>query len=325
MAEPKLIILVPAYNESERIAPVLRDYATYFRDEYDGGFEIVVVLNGCSDNTREVVEVEAEDFPEIRQIEFKDAIGKGGALIEGLKLAEECELIGFTDADGATDPKSFLNLVRQCDEHDCVIGSRRMKDSQIHQLQPTKRIAASKVYHRIVQTFFGMDIMDTQCGAKVFKSEAIRKIHPSLHTADMAVDVNILFCLKRAGFTILEAPVEWTDKIGTKVRYFRSSMAMLLSLIRLRLVYSPFYKLLAPLRPLEGWVYKKLRNPPPLRPKRVEDEKEEAGDKEDEPKESEDDSDTPEKGVDRDGAKEPKSEKQGKKLKAPNSGAPPEH
>jgi len=269
MAESKLIILVPAYNESERIAPVLREYATFFREEYDGEFEIVVVLNGCSDNTREVVEIEARDYTEIRQIEFKDAIGKGGALIEGLKLADECDLIGFTDADGATDPKSFLSLVRQCGERDCVIGSRRLKDSQIHQLQPTKRIAASKVYHVIVQTFFGMDIMDTQCGAKVFRSEAIRKIHPSLHTADMAVDVNILYSLKRAGFTILEAPVDWTDKIGTKVRYFRSSMAMLLSLIRLRLVYSPFYQMLAPLRPLEGWVYKKLRNPPPLRPKRV--------------------------------------------------------
>ncbi len=271
MAEPKLIILVPAYNESERIAPVLREYAEFFRGEYDGVFEIVVVLNGCSDNTREVVEAEAKVYSEIRQIEFKDAIGKGGALIEGLKLADECDLIGFTDADGATDPKSFLGLVRLCDEHDCVIGSRRLQDSKIHQLQPTKRIAASKVYHRIVQTFFRMNIQDTQCGAKVFQSEAIRKIHTSLHTADMAVDVNILYSLKRAGFSIHEAPVEWTDKIGTKVKYFRSSLAMLLSLIRLRLVYSPFYGLLAPLRPLEGWVYRRLRNPPPLPPKRADE------------------------------------------------------
>lgn len=275
MSEPKLIILVPAYNESERIAPVLRDYANYFRKEYDGSFEIVVVLNGCSDNTREVVEAEAKEFSEIRQIEFKDAIGKGGALIEGLKLAEECELIGFTDADGATDPGSFIRLVKLCGEHDCVIGSRRLPDSRIHQTQPTNRIAASKIYHMIVEFLFGMKIQDTQCGAKMFRSEAIMKIHPSLHTADMAVDVNILYSLKRAGFSIHEAPVEWTDKIGTKVKYFRSSMAMFLSLVRLWVVYSPFYKLLAPLRPLEGWVYKKLRNPPPLPPKRADAKKDE--------------------------------------------------
>ncbi len=274
MAEPKLIILVPAYNESERIAPVLRDYAGFFKREYDGDFEIVVVLNGCSDNTREVVDEVAQSFSEIRQIEFRDGIGKGGALIEGLKLADECELIGFTDADGATDPKSFLSLVRLCRAHDCVIGSRRLKDSVIHQLQPTNRIAASKVYHLIVELFFGMKIKDTQCGAKVFRSEAIQKIHPSLHTADMAVDVNILYSLKRAGFEIHEAPVEWTDKFGTKVKYFRSSMAMFLSLVRLRLIYSPFYGMLSPLRPLEGWVYRKLRNPPPLLAKRVEDEDE---------------------------------------------------
>lgn len=272
MSEPKLIILVPAYNESERIAPVLRDYAQYFRKEYDGAFEIVVVLNGCSDNTREVVETEAKVFSEIRQIEYKDAIGKGGALIEGLKLAEECDLIGFTDADGATDPESFIGLVKLCKEHDCVIGSRRLPGSKIHQTQPTNRIAASKIYHVIVEFLFGMKIQDTQCGAKVFKSESVIKIHPSLHTADMAVDVNILYSLKRAGFSVHEAPVEWTDQIGTKVKYFRSSMAMFLSLVRLRLVYSPFYRLLAPLRPLEGWVYKKLRNPPPLPPKRADDE-----------------------------------------------------
>lgn len=278
MSEPKLIILVPAYNESERIAPVLRDYAQYFRKEYDGSFEIVVVLNGCFDNTREVVETEAREFPEIRQIEFKDAIGKGGALIEGLKLAEECELIGFTDADGATDPESFMSLVKLCKEHDCVIGSRRLPGSKIHQLQPTNRIAASKIYHLIVKSLFGMGIQDTQCGAKLFKSEAVKKIHSSLHTADMAVDVNILYSLKRAGFLIHEAPVDWTDKIGTKVKYFRSSMAMFLSLVRLRLVYSPFYKLLAPLRPLEGWIYKNLRNPPPLPPKRA-DEEEDEGEK----------------------------------------------
>jgi len=288
MAEPKLIILVPAYNESERIAPVLRDYAGFFNREYDGEFEIVVVLNGCSDNTREVVDEVAKSFSEIRQIEFKDAIGKGGALIEGLKLADECGLIGFTDADGATDPGSFLSLVRLCRDRDCVIGSRRVKDSVIHQLQPTNRIAASKVYHLIVEFFFAMKIKDTQCGAKVFQSEAIRKIHPSLHTADMAVDVNILYSLKRAGFEVHEAPVEWTDKFGTKVKYFRSSMAMFLSLVRLRLIYSPFYGMLAPLRPLEGWIYRKLRNPPPLRPKRVEEEEAEIDDPAEEEDENED-------------------------------------
>jgi hypothetical protein len=70
--------------------------------------------------------------------------------------------------------------------------------------------------------------------------------------------------LKRAGFCILEVPTEWTDQAGSKVVLFHSSLVMFLSAVRIRLIYSPFYKWLRPLRPLEGWIYKKLRAPQPL-------------------------------------------------------------
>jgi hypothetical protein len=70
--------------------------------------------------------------------------------------------------------------------------------------------------------------------------------------------------MKRAGFKILEMPTEWTDKAGSKVALGRSSLTMFLSVVRVRLIYSPFYKMLRPLRPLETWVYKKLSAPLPL-------------------------------------------------------------
>ena len=80
----------------------------------------------------------------------------------------------------------------------------------------------------------------------------------------MAFDINLLVAIKRAGFRIREVPTEWTDKAGSKVALGRSSFTMLLSVVRIRLIYSPFYKWLRPLRPLEGWIYKKLRAPQPL-------------------------------------------------------------
>src|SRR5678815_5046453 len=112
-----------------------------------------------------------------------------------------------------------------------------------------------------------MGIRDTQCGAKVMRRQAIEKIHSSLRIADMAFDVNLLYSLKHAGFTILEVPTEWTDKIGSKVSsaLFRASLTMFLSVLRIRLIYSPVYPSLRPLRPLETWIYKKLRAPPPRR------------------------------------------------------------
>ena len=111
-----------------------------------------------------------------------------------------------------------------------------------------------------------MNIHDTQCGAKVMKREVVEKIHPFLRIADMAFDINLLVSIKRAGFRILEVPTEWTDQAGSKVVLIHSSLTMFLSTLRVRLIYSPFYRWLRPLRPLEGWIYKKLRAPAPLPP-----------------------------------------------------------
>lgn len=265
MTSPSVLLLIPAYNEENRIEPVLRDYARYFQQQYQGKFQLIVVLNGCRDNTLGVVQHVAKEFPSVGWLEFKDPIGKGGALIEGLKLAPMADLIGYVDADGATPPHAFLDLIKRIENFDCVIGSRWLPGAVLHQEQSGKRQFASRVFHTIVQGLFWMNIRDTQCGAKVIRRAAVEKIHPLLLTADMAFDINLLYSLKRAGFRILELPTEWTDKIGSKVVLGNTSLTMLLSVIRIRLIYWPWlYKCLRPLKPLEAWLYKKLRAPLPL-------------------------------------------------------------
>ncbi len=263
MTDPSLLLLIPAYNEERRIEPVLRDYGRYFKENYHGEFQLVVVLNGCRDNTIGVVRRVAAEFPSIRPLEFPDPIGKGGALIEGLRLAPLGEVIGYVDADGATPPRAFHELVKRIGEADCVIGSRWMEGSVLHVEQTSRRQFASRVFHFIVEFFFGMGIRDTQCGAKAMRRQAVEKIHSHLRIADMAFDINLLYSLKSEGYTILEVPTEWTDKIGSKVSLFRTSLVMFLSVVRIRLIYSPFYRWLRPLRPLEAWIYRKLRAPQP--------------------------------------------------------------
>jgi glycosyltransferase involved in cell wall biosynthesis len=265
VTEPSLLLLIPAYNEERRIEPVLRDYGRYFQEHYHGKFQLVVVLNGCKDNTLGVVQRVAEDFPAISALEFQEAIGKGGALIEGLRLAPLADLIGYVDADGATPPHAFHDLVKNIGGVDCVIGSRWLPGAVLHVEQSGRRQFASRVFHLVVQCFFLMNIRDTQCGAKVMRREAVERIHSSLRIADMAFDINLLYSLKRAGYHIREVPTEWTDKIGSKVTLVGTSLVMFLSVVRIRLIYLPWlYKLLRPLRPLEGWVYRKLRAPAPL-------------------------------------------------------------
>jgi glycosyltransferase involved in cell wall biosynthesis len=264
VTEPSLLLLIPAYNEERRIEPVLRDYGRYFKEHYQGKFQLVVVLNGCKDDTIGVVRRVAADYPAISALEFSEAIGKGGALIEGLKLAPLADLIGYVDADGATPPHAFHELVKHIAGVDCVIGSRWLPGAVLHVEQSGRRRFASRGFHRIVQALFGMNLRDTQCGAKVMRREAVDKVHSSLRIADMAFDINLLYSLKRAGYRILEVPTEWTDKIGSKVTLFRTSLVMFLSVLRIRLIYWPrLYRFLRPLRPLEGWVYRKLRAPPP--------------------------------------------------------------
>lgn len=258
---PSLLLLVPAYNEEARIEPLLRAYGAYFRKSYAGKFQMVVVLNGCRDNTQGVVEKVAKDYPEISFLNFAAPIGKGGALIEGLKLAPLADCVGYVDADGATPPHAFHDLVKYLGEAECVIGSRWIEGAKLHQAQSGQRRFASRCFHFAVQTLFGMGIKDTQCGAKVLRREVVEKIHASLCIADMAFDINLLYAVKRAGYRIREVPTEWTDQAGSKVSLGRTSSVMLLSVIRLRLIYSPIYRLLRPLRPLEVWLYRKLRAP----------------------------------------------------------------
>jgi glycosyltransferase involved in cell wall biosynthesis len=262
---PSLLLLIPAYNEERRIAPVLREFALYFRANYAGTFRIVVVLNGCRDNTLGVVERVQQELPEIEHLNFLDPIGKGGALIEGLKLAPNADLIGYVDADGATGPAAFLRLAGLTDQADCVIGSRWLPGSVLHQSQTRLRRFFSRVFHAVVELFFRMHIVDTQCPAKVMRRAAVERVHSALRIADLAFDVNLLYALKREGFRVMEVPIEWTDKFGSTVTrsLLRSSLVMFLSVLRLRLIYSPLYKWLAPLRPLERWIYVKLRAPPP--------------------------------------------------------------
>jgi glycosyltransferase involved in cell wall biosynthesis len=255
------LLLIPAYNEERRIGPVLRGYAEYFPKHYEGNFRMVVVLNGCRDNTLGVVQAVAADFPLISWVVYPDPIGKGGALIEGLKLAQVEDLVGYVDADGATEPPAFLDLVRRVGEADCVIASRWVPGAVLHQMQSGQRRFASRCFHFIVQLLFRMNIRDTQCGAKVLRRTVVEKIHDSLCIADMAFDINLLYLVKRNGFSVLEVPTVWTDKTGSKVNLFRTSLTMLLSVIRLWSIYSPFRRLRPLFAPAENWLYRKLRAP----------------------------------------------------------------
>lgn len=256
---PKLMLIIPAYNEEKRIRATLEAYAGYFsqQDKYD--WRILVVLNGCRDSTAREVATVSEKYPQVTMEDFPGAIGKGGAIIEGLKRVGDAELIAFTDADGATPPASFYTLLDACEHCDIAVGSRWLRESIVHKKQGKRRRFFSRGFNVLVNGFFFLGMKDTQCGAKAFHKEAIEDRLEGLVLTDMAFDVNLLFLIKKSGGVILEVPTEWTDQAGSTVHLVRTSLSMALSLVRLRWIHSPLQGLHPYFLPVEQFIYRKLR------------------------------------------------------------------
>jgi len=237
---PCYSIIIPAHNEEQRISATLRDYAEKFSDG-----EILVVLNGCTDNTAAIVANMQMQHPNISQIDISAAVGKGGAVRAGF-LAARAPLIGFADADGATSAGEMRRLFALSEDVDGIIGSRWAKDARIESKQPLMRRFASRVFNRIVRILFGLPFHDTQCGAKVFKADVLRGVIAHIETSNMAFDVDLLFACKNIGAVIKEVPTTWSDVPGTQVRLAATSAKMLAALVRLRIRHS-FLRVIVPL------------------------------------------------------------------------------
>ena len=212
-----LSIVVPAYNEEKRIRPTLEEYAAHFAPIYGDGFEIVVVLNGCRDDTRGVVESVARDAPRVRLIEFVRPMGKGGAIWEGFASARGRRL-AFVDADNMVRAPEAEKLVRALDTHDVAIADR-FSGSGDEGDQPLARRLIGLASRLWVRWFLGLPYSDTQCGAKAFRAAAWRAVAPSIVEHGWAFDLDALAHVHRLGFSVAEVQVRWHHvSEGSKLR-----------------------------------------------------------------------------------------------------------
>ena len=234
----KLSIIIPAHNEEHRLPPMLEAYAAYFSGKYAGEMELIVVPNFCADRTMEVAQGFSERYPEVKVLDDPGSVGKGGAVMLGAQVAQG-ELIGFVDADGATAPEAFDDLVENIGSAGCIIASRWMEGSQMSPKQPLVRRIASRCFNGMVRVLFGLKLTDTQCGAKLFRREVIEPVIHNLGVTNWAFDVDMLFQTKRIGATIREIPTVWNDVTGSKIQIGSASVKMFVAMVRLRIFYSP--------------------------------------------------------------------------------------
>ncbi len=247
---PRFSVIVPAHNEQERIAKTLEDYVQVFADS-----EIIVVLNGCTDGTRAVVDALRESNQNLLAIEIPDAVGKGGAVRAGILMAR-ADVVGYVDADGSTPACEMRRLCEAIGDRDGVIGSRWLPGSLVAIRQSWARRVASRNFNLIVRALFGLGYCDTQCGAKVFRRAALERVMREVETANLAFDVDLLFMMKRLRMRIREEPTYWIDMQGSRVRLASASLHMFAAVVRLRLRHSfldfvvPLYDRLFPTNPV---------------------------------------------------------------------------
>ncbi|MBZ5644405.1 MAG: glycosyltransferase family 2 protein [Acidobacteriia bacterium] len=229
-----LSIIVPAYNEENRLPKTLDGIVAYVRAKGRRA-EIIVVDDGSNDGTAALVNAYSQGFSEIRLVSNGTNRGKGYSVRHGM-LEARGEIALFTDADLSTPIAEADKLVAALREqdYDAAIGSRAVDRSLIEIHQSAIREQAGILFNRMVRWIMGIRFSDTQCGFKAFRRERCRIIFEQQRIERFGFDPEILFLAKRHGLRVAEVPVRWSHDEGTKVNVAADGMRMLLDLLVIR-------------------------------------------------------------------------------------------
>jgi dolichyl-phosphate beta-glucosyltransferase len=232
-AEPYLSIVIPMYNEANRLSDSLPRLIEYFeRQPYT--YEYVAVDDGSSDGTVALARELFGAGGRARIIESRPNRGKGHAVKVGM-LAARGKVQLFCDADLSTPPSEVERFL-PCfeDGYKVVIGSRKMQGAHITRHQPLWRESLGKVFTWLTNQIATRDISDITCGFKCFSYEASQDLFSRSVIDDWSFDAEILFIAQQRGYTIKELPVTWNDKPGTKVRLWKDALRSIQGLMRIR-------------------------------------------------------------------------------------------
>ena len=248
-AYPQLSVVVPAYNEDQRLGATLKRMLAYF-DGQPYSYEILVVSDGSTDKTEEVVAQIAACRPELRLLTYTPNRGKGHAVRYGMLRAQGARIL-FCDADLATPIEEIEKLTAKLDHgYDIAIGSRDVKGSQLIKRQSALREFGGKSFNKMVQLLAVPGIHDTQCGFKLFTQQAAHRLFGQCIVDHFAFDVEMLYLARRLhGYRIAEVPVRWAHQEGSKVRFARDAWRMMKTLVRIRTTRYELLAAAARLRP----------------------------------------------------------------------------
>ena len=232
-----LTVVLPAYDEIDRIGPALDELFGYLRRRglraREGGpgsaglparIDVLVVDDGSSDGTAALVAArpEAADGADPGGLSLRVMTvphgGKGAAVRAGM-LAADSDLIVFADADMATPPDQLPLLVAALADHDVALGSRIQPDgSDMRASQPGYRRLLGKAFHLLASVWVTGPVKDTQCGFKGFTRAAAHDLFARQRITSIVFDVELIYLARRRGYRIAVVPIRWNDRRGSRMR-----------------------------------------------------------------------------------------------------------
>jgi dolichyl-phosphate beta-glucosyltransferase len=226
-------IVIPAYNEGQRLAPSLEKVLAYVHQQgWDA--EVIVVNDGSRDNTAEIVREFAAKDPLLRLVENPGNRGKGYAVKNGM-LSARGEIIVFSDADLSSPIEEMPKLLEALEAGaDIAIGSRWLRSElQIHR-QSLHRQLFGRVFNGLNRVILGLKFRDTQCGFKAFTRQAAQMILPLQQIERWGFDPEILFLARKFGLRVDEVAVRWGHVGGTRINPLLDGARMFQEMVRIR-------------------------------------------------------------------------------------------
>jgi len=227
----KITIIIPAYNEENRIPRCLKRVLEYC-NEREWDYEVLVAEDGSTDNTVKIVRDFASNDNRIKLLSFTERLGKGGAIKNAMLQATK-DYVCFMDVDLSADVSELERLIPYVNDYDIIIGSRKLRGNLPPIETPAHRKILSSFYSWFFRFLFKMSIHDPQCGFKLFKTNIVSKLFKEIHTTGFAFDSEVLVKANWLGLKIKEVPIIWKHDPDSKINVFKQIRQMSNSLLQI--------------------------------------------------------------------------------------------
>ena len=233
VSSPSLSIVIPAYNEGARIEHALdRVLSCVAERHWDA--EVLVVDDGSSDDTADIVQRWMLTHPNLHLVRNDGNRGKGYSVRNGV-LQSTGEIVMFTDADLSSPIEEAERLFEALDAGaDVAIGSRWLDKQRQTIHQPLYRRFFGRCFNWVTRKIMGLPYKDTQCGFKAFKRDAAQVIFRLQTIERWGFDPELLFIARKLGYTIVEVPVTWGHDERSRISYLKDGMQMLKEMAQIR-------------------------------------------------------------------------------------------